>query len=197
METHTVWQVSGGPVSRFYGEVFLKHGIALIGSGDTGAWSVETMADSRDGEFVRRFATEVKSGEVILLRKGSSRICAVGLVAGDYEYFNQFDDVNGWDLQHGRRVRWCRLPEEYDFSKPIFGANPTRFSRVWNAEILDYAARFVNSPPTHWQITPFPEGPAEEPSLGEVPDYLREIVAHIHDLRPLFFDLKSFGDPPC
>jgi hypothetical protein len=44
---------------------------------------------------------------------------------------------------------------------------------------------------------PLRELPAEEPSLGEVPDYLREIVAHVHDLRPLFFDLKNFGDPPA
>ena len=31
----------------------------------------------------------------------------VGLVnLDDYLYLPQCDDVNGWDLQHGRRVRW-------------------------------------------------------------------------------------------
>jgi len=196
MEARAVWQISGKPVSRFYGELFLQYGIALIGPGDTGPWSVETVNDTRDGKFVRRFATEVHPGEIVLLRKGTSRICAVGIVAGDYEYFNQFDDVNGWDLQHGRRVRWCRLPAEYSFGKAVFGANPTRLSRVWNAEVIDYAMRFVSSAPTHWQTASLPKLPSEEAPLDNVPDYLREIVAHVNDLRPLFSDRGSFGDPP-
>jgi hypothetical protein len=196
METRAVWQISGGPLSRFYGELFLRDGIALIGPGDTGTWSAEIVDDSRDGSFVRRFATDVNCGELVVLRKGLSRICAVGLVVGEYEYFNQFDDVNGWDLQHGRRVRWCQVPAEYNFGKAVFGAGPTRFSRVRNAEVLDYAVRFANSPPTLWQTASLRELPAEEAPLENVPDHLREIVANVHDLRPLFFDHKSFGDPP-
>ncbi len=32
--TRAVWQISGGPASRAYAEVFLRHGVALIGPGD-------------------------------------------------------------------------------------------------------------------------------------------------------------------
>jgi hypothetical protein len=65
--------------------------------------------------------------------------------------------VNGWDLQHARRVRWCKLTQEHTFTPPVFGANPTRCSRTWNEEVLDYADRFLNSPPTHWQTSWPPE----------------------------------------
>ena len=146
-----VWQISGGPASRSYVEVFLKHGVALIGPGDAGPWTPERDDDEFDlpaapaaaaclpspgdrqaqagGGFVRRFASEVAAGDVFLLRTGIATIAAVGLVAGDYLYVNAFDDVNGWDLQHARRVRWCRLPEEHSFGSAVFGANPPRCSR--------------------------------------------------------------------
>lgn len=33
-----VWQISGGPASRPYADVFLKYGVGLIGPGDAGDW---------------------------------------------------------------------------------------------------------------------------------------------------------------
>ncbi len=130
-----MWQISAGPVSRAYADVLLKHGVALIGPGDAGPWTPERDDDEFEGGFVRRFASEVATGDVVLLRTRIATIAAVGLVASDYQYVNAFDDVNGWDLQHARRVRWCRLPEEHAFASAVFGANPPRCSRVWNEEV--------------------------------------------------------------
>jgi len=120
----------------------------------------------------------------------------VGLVAGDYLYVNAFDDVNGWDLQHARRVRWCRLPDEHRFGGAAFGANPPRCSRVWSEDAVDFAERFLNSPPTHWQLAALPELPAEEPPLDEVPDAVQGIVAQAADLVPLLQDRQAFGEQP-
>jgi hypothetical protein len=39
--SRVVWQISGGPASRAYAEVFLRHGVVLIGPGDAGAWNPE------------------------------------------------------------------------------------------------------------------------------------------------------------
>jgi hypothetical protein len=197
-----IWQLAGGPASRPYSDVFLRHGVGLIGPGDPGPWSPERSDDDfideqgATGSFVRRFASEMQVGDFVLLRKGIAAITAVGIVASDYQYLNQFDDVNGWDLQHARRVRWCRLPEEYIFGTQVFGANPTRCSRIWNEEVKAYADRFVNSPPIHWQEAPLPALPAEEPDLDEVPPALEEIVAKAQDLARLFWDRQSFGDHP-
>lgn len=126
-----VWQISGGPASRSYADVFLKYGVALIGPGDGGPWSPERYAhDFALQGFVGRFAEEMQVGDALLLRTGPKTVCAVGLVASEYLYLEQFDDVNGWDLQHARRVRWCPLPEEYTFAEPVFGGSPTRCSKV-------------------------------------------------------------------
>lgn len=121
-----------------------------------------------DGGFVRRFAG-IADGDVLLLRTGLAAIAAVGVVNGDYSHESCFDDVNGWDLQHMRRVRWGRLPAEHVFSGPVFGANPPRCSRVGNPEVVDFAERFLRSPPTHWQTAPLPELPSEHPPLGQTP----------------------------
>ena len=191
-----VWQVSAGPASRSYAEVFLKHGVALVGPGDAGPWTPERDDNEFEGGFVRRFASEVAAGDVFLLRIGLATIAALGLVAGDYLYVNAFDDVNGWDLQHARRVHWCRLPAQHAFADSAFGANPPRCSRVWSQELVQFAERFVNSPPVHWQTASLPELPAEEPSLDDVPAALQGIVAQVADLVPLFQRVQSFGEPP-
>jgi hypothetical protein len=174
--------------------VLLKYGVALIGPGDAGAWAPERDDDEFEGGFVRRFASEVAVGDVFVLRTGIATVAALGLVASDYSYLNVFDDVNGWDLQHARRVHWCRLPAEHDFETVVFGANPSRCSRVWSEDVVDYADRFLNSPPTRWQTAPLPELPSEEPPLDEVPEAARGIVALTADLSPLLQNRQIFGE---
>ena len=194
--TYTIWQVSAGPSDRSYADQFLNHDLALIGPGDAGSWLSERSDQEFGGGFVRRFAVELQTGDVLLLRTGISTICAVGLVASEYQYLPQFDDINGWDLQHGRRVRWCILPEPYDFGEPVFGANPPRLSRVQAGDIVDYAIRFVQSPPTDWQIRALSTLPEEEPKLEVYPSELQEIIAQVQDLERLYWDVDVFGDRP-
>lgn len=194
--SQAIWQLAGGPVSRSYADIFLKYGVGLIGPGDAGPWKPERDDSEFEGSFVRRFASEVKVGDIFLLRTGISTIRALGIVASEYMYLNQFDDVNGWDLQHARRVRWSELPAEYDFGGPVFGANPPRFSGVQDERVLDYVHRYINSPPTHWQSVELPPLPAEEPPLDEVPERLRGIVGEAQDLHPLLWDRERFGAHP-
>ena len=191
-----VWQVSAGPASRSYADLLLRHGVALIGPGDSGPWKPEQDDAEFDGSFVRRFAAELQDGDVLLLRTGMSKIRAVGLVAGGYTYLSQFDDVNGWDLQHARRLRWQELPSEYDFGVPVFGANPPRFSKVHAPQVVDYAGRFINSPPSDWQLAPLPGLPVEEQELVQVPLALRAVTAEVDDLLLLLDDDVRFREQP-
>ena len=191
-----VWQVSGGPIDRPYGEVFLRHGVALIGPGEDGPWRSGQAKPGPQG-FLRRFAEELRDGDILLLRTAVNTIAAVGVVVGDYEYLQPFDDVNGWDLRHARRVRWFRLPEPYQFERAVFGATPTRCSRVQNESALDYARRFVGSGVTHWQQAPLPKLPTAEAVLDEVPERLRDVVGLVQDLAVLYGDPERLGDPPA
>lgn len=195
--SRAVWQISAGPASRSYSDIFLRHGIVLIGPGDAGGWSRERYSyDFALQGFVSRFAEEIAQGDIVLLRTGAATISAIGIVASDYLYLEQFDDVNGWDLQHARRVRWCRLAQDHTFTTPIFGGSPTRCSRVLQGDAVDFAQRFLKSSPTHWQTAALPELPPEEPPLDEVPGVLASIVAQAADLVPLYQDPLRLGEPP-
>jgi hypothetical protein len=191
-----VWQLGCGSGSRSYAEVFLKYGIGLIGPGDAERWTPQRNDDDFDGGYVRRFASEIQTGDIILLRIGVATVVAVGRVASEYLYLDQFDDVNGLDLQHARRIRWCPLPRPYAFDMQVFGANPPRCSRVWTEGVVEFAQRFVNSPPLNWQTASLPDLPEEEPLLKEVPAQIRDIVAQAQDILPLYEDGRKLGEWP-
>ena len=72
--SRAVWQISGGPASRAYAEVFLRHGVALIGPEDARLWAAERDDDEFEGGFVRRFASEIAAGDAFLLLPGSRRL---------------------------------------------------------------------------------------------------------------------------
>ena len=196
MNGNSVWQVPGGPADRSYADLFVDYGVALIGPGDTGPWNPARSDEEFGGGYVRRFATELNRDDVLLLRAGQSTIHAVGLVASEYQYFLQFDDVNGWDLQHGSRVRWCQLPEPHDFGERVFGTNPPRLSRVLSESVVGYAMRFVESPPTDWQTRALPSLPEEEGDLEVLSAELGDLVAQACDLLVLYGDTSAFGDRP-
>ena len=189
---HTVWQISGGVADQSYASQFLEYGVALIGLGDARPW----QSGRYNSGFVNRFASELKDGDVLLLRIGASVIQAVGLVSSEYQYLSQFDDVNGLDLQHGRRVRWSSLPEPQIFEEQVFGANPARLSQVQSKKLVDYANRYVLSPPMEWQTRPLPNLPVEEPALETFPCELQDLIAQVNDLRDLYVDRGAFGKLP-
>jgi hypothetical protein len=58
--------------------------------------------------------------------------------------------------------------------------------------VLDFAVRFLNSPPTYWQMAPLPDLPVEKPPLDEVPGVLQGLVAQAADLVPLLQDRQGF-----
>jgi hypothetical protein len=138
----------------------------------------------------------MQMGDVVLLSTGMNTIAAIGIVAGDYMYLNQFDDVNGWDLQHARRIRWFKFPEEYSFPDQVFGANPARCSRVWNDTVKDYVGRFLTNSLTYWQEALLPDLPDEEPEMDVVPESIAGIVAEAQDLFGLYSDRQKFADLP-
>ena len=114
-----IWQISALSGSASYAETFIRNGVALVGPGDAGEWRPNRNDADFDGGAVRRFASHVKQGDVFLLRTAVNSIDAVGLVASDYLFLDQFDDVYGRDLQHARRIRWCPLPQEYEFTEDV------------------------------------------------------------------------------
>src|SRR5258708_16312881 len=108
--SRTIWQISAGRASRSYVDVLLKYGVALVGPGDAGPWTPARDDGEFEGGFVRRFASELAVGDVLVLRTGLATVAAIGLVAGAYQDEKALDDVNCLGPQHMRRGESRRVP---------------------------------------------------------------------------------------
>jgi len=139
------WQVAAGEGARDYSSVFLQYGVMLIGAGDPGHYFEKKAyyKGHRDWRAqVVRFAERVSKDDLVILKRPSGRqwrILAVGRVTGDYEYLQQFDDVEGWDLQHCRRVQWV-CPSG---TKLIKGLSRGTFIGVNSKEAIDAAQKLL------------------------------------------------------
>lgn len=143
----SIWQVGSGSSDRPLSDQFIRYGVALIGPGDSGNYRVH----GSDDEFVKSFVRDVKPGDRIVLREGRRRIKAIGIVvvkeqpsafadqahypvSDSYVYLPQFDDEEGWDLQHGHRVCWTIVDKV--LNRDAFGSVPSRFSGIYDNEVV-------------------------------------------------------------
>ncbi|MDR3407631.1 MAG: hypothetical protein P4L68_03925 [Methylovirgula sp.] len=110
----TIWQVAAGDGSRDYSDVFLNFGVILVGPGSEGDYFKHKDAYNHPSSwayrpFMEPFAEAVQIGDLVVLKRPSGslwEIIAVGEVLSGYLFQEVFGDVEGWDLQHCRQVRW-------------------------------------------------------------------------------------------
>jgi hypothetical protein len=195
--SRVVWQITSGPPLRPYYELFLRYGVALLGPGDTGAFSSERLQDPDYDDVIKRFAAELKADDAIVLRCGLKQLIAIGLVASHYEYQLEFDDVQGMDLQHCRRVRWFRLPHPPELDGSPFGASPPALRQCHDPAVLDYVHRFLASDPTDWQRAALPSLPKLENPLDRPPAEIAEVVALAKDLLGVYTNSDVMPCPPA
>lgn len=139
------WQVAAGQGARDYSSVFTRFGVMLIGGGNPGDYfeNEDYYKSHPWGRKVASFAKRVaKDDDVVILKRPYHRqwqIQAVGRVTGDYEYREQFDDVEGWDLQHCRRVEWICPQKEELTNGLVMGT----FKRVYKREVIEQAEEIL------------------------------------------------------
>lgn len=108
----TIWQQAAGDTDRDYSEICLMWDVVLNGPGKAGPWpdcEKPLREDNRSARKVtdlKRFAEQMQDGDLVVLRVGTAKILGVGQIVGSYEWRDEFGDIDGWDLQHVRRVRW-------------------------------------------------------------------------------------------
>jgi hypothetical protein len=111
IENKTVWVIACGEGHRDFSKVCLDWDVVLCGRGINGPYA-DTKPEYRNKNgCYRKFAKDVKDGDVVILRLGTSRILGVGMVVGEYGWSELFGDIDGWDLQNYRRVKWLWHPE--------------------------------------------------------------------------------------
>lgn len=140
-----VWQIAAGDRGRNYTDLFLKHDVMFMGPGNYGDYNAnkDTYCSVAHFSQVKRLASDVKPGDIVLLRF-CHRVIAIGKTSEEgYKWNEVFDDVFGWDLQHTHRVIWQRhLTEklqEIQKNKELFGdrkQQPT-FTAVKDRPVLD------------------------------------------------------------
>jgi hypothetical protein len=106
-----IWQQASGDTNRNYADLCVRWDVILNGPGDAGRWPdcevpLRSKLASRKVTDLRRFAEEMKEGDLVVLRIGTATVFGVGQIVGGYEWRDEFGDIDGWALQHIRRVRW-------------------------------------------------------------------------------------------
>ena len=132
----TVWQHAAGDQHHNHVSLCLKWGV-IVGGPGTKSWYKYTDGEKRDArDEVRRLCEEMRAGDIVVLKMGLSRLHGVG-VLGSYEHVEEFNDIDGWELGHARRVRWLHInPEGRDFRTNVFSRSTT--SRLHTESALTY-----------------------------------------------------------
>ena len=103
-----LWQHAAGDGDNNHVEMCLKWGVILHGPGRDGEWNGGTHYSylGRKQTDLRRFCEEMQNGDIVVLRMRTKEIYGVGEIVGEYKWCDEFNDVDGWDLGHMRRVCW-------------------------------------------------------------------------------------------
>ena len=108
-----VWQIAAGDTNRSYPDLCLRWGIVLFGPGERGRWPDCEVLLRNDGwtprkiGMIRKYHEDINCGDIVVLRLGTSEVYGVGRVEGPVAWYDDFGDIDGWDIQFVRRVRWC------------------------------------------------------------------------------------------
>lgn len=117
LDGRTVWQQAAGDTNRNYVSVCLEWDVILNGPGYAGPMPQAAVTlrahgwTSRKVTDLKRFSESMAPGDIVVLRLGTNEVHGVGEIVGPYEWHDEFGDIDGWDLQYVRRVRWLWKPE--------------------------------------------------------------------------------------
>jgi hypothetical protein len=127
IEGKTIWQIAAGNGdSTHYAALCLEADVIIFGPGKYGAWPDCELPMLANGwtrtkaGIVRRFAETINEGDLVVLRVGTQNVYGVGEVVGGYQWNDLFRDVQGWDLQHVRRVRWLWHQDGKEKRFPVY-----------------------------------------------------------------------------
>jgi hypothetical protein len=151
-----VWAVGTGTWDRDYFEdTFEKYGVALVGCDGVPRRYTPELEENREfralgrnrKSSIRTIATKMKRGDLVIARRGRSLALGLGVVRGEYDYQEEWAEVQGWDLYHQVRVEWLEIDgfgdrEEKKKFKDPQGRTLTPFASTYVVhEVRDRSAR--------------------------------------------------------
>ncbi len=207
----TIWQQASGDNDRNYTETCLTWGVILNGPGHHGAWPagkeiIQKNQSSKKVTDLNRFYEDMKDEDIVVLRRGTSDVYGVGIIRGEYQWNDAFGDVDGWDLQHVRRVDWKWKSLETPKSFPVYTLKLGDTTQVCDSEaVLKWIVELnLNSIPDGYlpDLSNFRQ---KETAQDEIMEYLfdkgtangsiENLVQVIDDLQRIARWYLKFSDP--
>lgn len=155
----TIWQQASGDKDRNYSDICLKWDVILNGPGYAGKWPdcIKKLKEDRRSKRkitdLKRFCEEIKGGDIVVLRLGTTDVFGVGIIVGTYDWVDEFSDVDGWDLQHVRRVKWIWKDKDNPKKFPVHTLKQGDTTQKLKSEkvinwikTLDFDNTLINNP---------------------------------------------------
>lgn len=111
LDNRKIWQVAAGDNNRDFVKICLDYGVILLGPGHLGSFSDKYNVPEitpRRWQMLNTFHSKIKDGDIVVLRLGTTEVHAIGVIKGGYEHSEFFGDIDGWSMQHVRRVAWIK-----------------------------------------------------------------------------------------
>jgi len=181
IRTNTIWQQAAGDTDRDYSDLCLKWDVILSGPGSAGKWPdcrPSLLADewsSRKVAGLKRFADEMADGDLVVLRIGTSTVLGVGHIEGLYDWSEEFGDIDGWDLQHFRRVRW------------IWKASSPQVFATYDLKFGDTTQKLSDGPVKNWLADLTVSDEASTRPLVELPNTAQNNEISVDEISEFLF----------
>ncbi len=179
IENKNYWQHAAGDTDRNYVDLCIKWDVILNGPGYAGALPECKERLLKDGWTSKkvtgliRFSHEMEEGDIVVLRLGTNEIYGVGYIVGEYEWLDIFSDVDGWDLNHVRRVKWVWK----NLHKPkTFPAHTLKFGDTTQKLSSDIVIDWIKNLPESKMpdIVKLPPPETTEVDFNSISEYLFE-----------------------
>ena len=123
IDGRTVWQHAAGDQHHNHVSLCLKWGV-IVGGPGTKSWCEYTDDQKREERAeVQRLCDEMREGDLVVLKLGLSQLKGIGVV-GNYQHVDEFNDIDGWELGHARRIRWLHR-DCHQFKTNVFTISAT------------------------------------------------------------------------
>ena len=94
----------------------------------------------RSGSFapstVWKFVNEFKKGDLLVVRKGLTKLAGIGVITSDFIPQTKNKSKNEFDMNNIREVNWLFTPDDLDMGRKIFSSVPlvelSKYSYFWN-----------------------------------------------------------------
>lgn len=142
--SRTIWQHAAGKGYHNHAELCLENNVILHGPGKYGKWPdcMETLLEERYNHYrindLGRFCEGMKAGDLVVLRHGLRTVYGIAIV-GRYEWCEEYNRVEEWDVGHARHVYWTWKTPDVDKPDEVYGlayGGTTR--RVHNSRVRSW-----------------------------------------------------------